>query len=490
MVNRPATLLLLLLPVGCSDNGFTQLAQEDVFQQNRLNTVDILLVVDNSCSMVEEQQKLATNFDSFIHYFVEANVDWQLGVVTTDVFSDDQSGRLIGGDDEIILANAEGGVEDEVAYGLEWPIGPGVVFSLDPSWASTVKNDTLSHWCTTVEATPGEANPGCGGDGPGIDDRLGGLLITEFVADPDVLADDQGEWLEITNISAEDADLSAYTLSDGGRNLYTIPDGTLLPAGASLVLARSLEVEGADLAMGADFTLNNHDLFLNQDTEGPSEIFAEMVAQGISGSGLEMGLEAARLAVTEPLLSGANVGFVRAEANFSILVVSDEEDSSPDPVSQYLRDFADLKGEAAYRDHTLMNVSAVVGDAPPPFEGDPSCSSSSGLADYGHRYVDAVSQTAGLLDSICDEDFSPIVDKLGLTLSGLEADFQLSRVPVLESLKVALYADASDESHERDLVIDVDFSYSEATNEIQFAFDQVPESQQYILVEYTVRSGS
>ena len=226
------------------------------------------------------------------------------------------------------------------------------------------------------------------------------------------------------------------------------------------------------------------------------EIFQEMVAQGTSGSGIEMGLEAVRLATTEPLTSaaqdgtGANDGFLRSEANFSVLIVSDEEDSSPLPVYEYLRDFADLKGEAAYRDHTLMNVSAVIGDRAPEFDGEPSCSSDNGVADWGRRYLEAVEDTQGLVDSICDDDFSPIVNQLGLTLSGLEADFALSRVPVLDTLKVSIYDDADESSKVKDLTLDTDYTYVAESNTIHFEFDQVPEPEQYILAEYKVQSGS
>lgn len=491
---RPFWLLLALLPVSCSDRGFTQLTQRDFFQQNRLNTVDLLLVVDNSCSMVEEQSKLATNFDHFIQYFDAADVDWQIGVVTTDTVQEQFSGHLIGGDDEIALVQPDGTVADEITYDKSWPVGPGVVFALDPSWRSVEGNDSLSHWCVETAGSPGGDNPGCDGTGDGADDNHGDILITEFLADPDGVADDAGEWLELTSIGAEDHDLSGWFLADGGRNVFVIPDGTVLVAGGTLVFGRS-EDAGAnggvpvDVAVGADFTLNNHDLYLTRETEGAAEIFAEMVAQGVTGSGIEMGLEAARLALSEPLVGLDNAGFLREEANLSIVVVSDEEDSSPESVADYLNFFADLKGEAAYRDHALMNVSGVVGDVPPDFEGEPSCSSANGFADYGSRYVYAANHTGGLLDSICDEDFSPIVDKLGLTLSGLLVEFELSRVPVLDSLEVSIYADVDASSKLKDLTRDVDYTYVEANNSIQFENDQVPASQQYIVAEYQVQSG-
>ncbi len=495
---RNALILLVLVPLAasCTDYGYTQPTQEDVFIQNRLNTVDLLLVVDNSCSMVEEQAKLATNFDSFIQYFDQAEVDWQLGVITTDVDQDHFSGHLIGGDDEIVLADADGREIDRVEYDRAWPVGPGVVFSLDPSYFASTSNDAASKWCTDVAATPGAANPGCGGTGPGADPTRGAIVISEFVPDPDGVTDAAGEWVEITNISAADVDLTGYALYDDGRNYYAFPDATVLPAGAALVLGRTLAVDGALLALGTDFSLNNHDLYLTDETEEPEEIFAEMVAQGITGSGIEMGLEAVRLAISPPLLSaaadgtGANDGFIRPEANFSVLIVSDEEDSSPLPVNDYLGLYADLKGEAAYRDHTLMNVSAVIGNRAPEFDGEPSCSSANGQADWGRRYLRAVEETAGLVDSICDDDFSPIVNELGLTLSGLEAEFALSRVPVLSTLRVSIYADADESSKIRDLTLDTDYAYVEESNTIVFVYDQVPESQQYILAEYKVQSGS
>jgi hypothetical protein len=201
-----------------------------------------------------------------------------------------------------------------------------------------------------------------------------------------------------------------------------------------------------------------------------------------------MGLESARLALYEQ--AAANAGFLREDANLAILFVSDEEDSSPMSVDGYLRAFADVKGDEAYRDHRVMNVSAVIGADVPEFEGQASCESEHGAATYGERYVDAVSQTQGLMDSICAEDFSPIVDQLGLTLSGLEAEFVLSHVPNLDTLEVSLYGDASDESLIGVLTIDVDYTYVEERNSILFVQEQVPDSEQYILVEYEIRSGS
>ncbi|MDF1563520.1 MAG: hypothetical protein P1V51_10780 [Deltaproteobacteria bacterium] len=64
--------------------------QVDVFFQKTVRKVDILWVVDNSCSMVEEQSKLSTNFGSFINDLASADppVDYHLGIITTDASSE------------------------------------------------------------------------------------------------------------------------------------------------------------------------------------------------------------------------------------------------------------------------------------------------------------------------------------------------------------------------------------------------------------------
>jgi len=56
--------------------------------------VDVLWVVDNSCSMSPEQAALAEAFPQFMAHFVDSQVDWHVGVISTDMTRSDQKGRL------------------------------------------------------------------------------------------------------------------------------------------------------------------------------------------------------------------------------------------------------------------------------------------------------------------------------------------------------------------------------------------------------------
>jgi hypothetical protein len=79
-----------LLGSGEPDNTTT-----DSFTQPQATPADLLFVVDNSCSMFDEQASLAANFASFITYANQLKVPYQIGVTTTDDGPLGAQGRLL-----------------------------------------------------------------------------------------------------------------------------------------------------------------------------------------------------------------------------------------------------------------------------------------------------------------------------------------------------------------------------------------------------------
>ena len=80
-----------LLFTGCGgDPSFSLTTINEKLDQDiestQISKVDILWVVDNSISMQKAQKSLATNFKSFISNFSDKDLDFQLGVVSTDSF--------------------------------------------------------------------------------------------------------------------------------------------------------------------------------------------------------------------------------------------------------------------------------------------------------------------------------------------------------------------------------------------------------------------
>ena len=66
---------------------------EETFEQDAIDSVDILFVVDNSCSMSGQQTQLANNFDTFMNVFQSSGIDYNIGFITTD--DESMAGDLI-----------------------------------------------------------------------------------------------------------------------------------------------------------------------------------------------------------------------------------------------------------------------------------------------------------------------------------------------------------------------------------------------------------
>ena len=522
-------MLWMLMALGCSEYSYTSKYQKDVFQQVRRNTVDVLLVVDDSCSMAEEQNKLADNFQSFISAFNGVDVDWQIAVTTTDTYRTDIPGRFRGGEDEVVLVNSEGRTIDAVRWDREWPFQEGVAMQLSLDKFATTSNTSIMNWCAaSTEYTadnfgsPDGENHLCTNNTPpppsfndtasdtgdtGLLDtgsepsvepsdepidavvpNVGDIIFTEIMLDTKGIVDSVGEWIELTNLTDERLNLTGFAIQDDGRNFFQLPDGTTVEANDRLIVGRSNDTSvngGVEVDVVSEgLSLANKVFVLGATQDDVQENFEEMVVVGTSGSGIEMGLEAAKVALSEPLLSTDNQGFLRDKANLSLIFISDEDDFSPHSAHTYLRYFTDLKGDEAYRNHTMLNVSAVVGKDLPPYDGEPSCTSENGIGYYGPKYIELVNRTEGKVESICADDFSPIASELGLVASGLQLEFALSGLPDIETLTVSLYSENNDDSLIGELVRGSDYTYIIENNSVLFTPESLPASETYILAEY------
>lgn len=107
---RFAWMALALAAAGCkSDQGlevrppefgppnivdFETPRRTDRVMQVVIPRVDALFIVDNSCSMAEEQTLLAANFPVFLDWFQQSGLDYHIGVVSTDVDHSWEHGKL------------------------------------------------------------------------------------------------------------------------------------------------------------------------------------------------------------------------------------------------------------------------------------------------------------------------------------------------------------------------------------------------------------
>ncbi|MBX7096334.1 MAG: hypothetical protein K1X89_01360 [Myxococcaceae bacterium] len=215
--------------------------------------------------------------------------------------------------------------------------------------------------------------------------------------------------------------------------------------------------------------------------------FNQMALVGTQGSAQERGLLAAYLALTNPanVSTASSERFIRNDAALYVVVVSDEDDSSCNPlVSQptctadpgcrcatdqtlggpnafgstayFTRFFETYKG---YGNGDLVALAAIVAkddgaDAGVPSQfGEPTqhvgcCKSLNGadcphlgpndggfeVAYFGGRYLKVAAETGGVAVNICDSDFQNALASLGYAASGLRREFRLSRGPELRAM--------------------------------------------------------
>ena len=170
---------------------------------------------------------------------------------------------------------------------------------------------------------------------------------------------------------------------------------------------------------------------------------ADALRVGTEGSQFEAGLSAMWSALSAPLATHENRGFLRDGARLVVVVVSDEDDCSDEgafglegpescvsrphilvPVSTYLERLHDLVPDPAD-----LSVLAVVD--PGQIEGSTGCGGSS----PGTRYVELAQATGGVVVPVCESGVE-IMGDLGAGAAGARTSFPLSRSPEPTSIDV------------------------------------------------------
>lgn len=92
----------------CNDTEFKRASRTDEFWQAPSNEVDILWVIDNSVSMQNEQEAVATGAEDFITHLESTEMDFHLGVITTDVSRDNPTSGVLLGSPQVLTSDTAG----------------------------------------------------------------------------------------------------------------------------------------------------------------------------------------------------------------------------------------------------------------------------------------------------------------------------------------------------------------------------------------------
>ena len=149
--NDPST---PIVDVGLTGAALPTTPASDTWLQEGDRTVDVLWIVDNSCSMAFEQEALGDNFGAFLDVVDALELDYHVGVVSTDA---DDDGILQGSPRFVTptTPDREDAFEENVALGQ---LGSGTEQGLDMALAAL----------TGDHVEPGGANDGFLRDSAGL----------------------------------------------------------------------------------------------------------------------------------------------------------------------------------------------------------------------------------------------------------------------------------------------------------------------------------
>ncbi len=187
----------------------------------------------------------------------------------------------------------------------------------------------------------------------------------------------------------------------------------------------------------------------------------------------EKGLAAFEYALAPDVLFGHNAGFVRPDALLSVVLLSDEDDSSTRPTAYYVDVLRSVKG---WRDSSAVTFSAITGDAPS------GCSGGGGSAQAGLRYVDVAEALGGVFQSICTADWNRAVEDLSTTALGFRSKFALTQPPVMGTVRV--FVDGTEVAAAAGTGT-VNWSYAADANSVHFSPFATPQPGAAIRIEYT-----
>ena len=172
----------------------------------------------------------------------------------------------------------------------------------------------------------------------------------------------------------------------------------------------------------------------------------------------ETGLAASVAALTPPLAApgGANDGFLREDAGLRVIYVDDEDDESPDPVADYVTILQSLKVNP---DHVILG--AVV---------DPA---------NAVRYQQAVSNTGGVLDSLTNPNWVNLLNDLAWLCLCIQDTFELSQIPVEETLEVWING----------VPVYVGWYFDVVLNAVVFDPDYMPDTGDIVSITYNAEAA-
>jgi hypothetical protein len=208
--------------------------------------------------------------------------------------------------------------------------------------------------------------------------------------------------------------------------------------------------------------------FIDTTTANPTAVFSAMANAGTNGSPSEAGREAAYQLLETGRDLPRNQDFYRDDSILHMVFVSDEQDQSIEP------SIADFR---SWRENLKARPEDVVSHAITGIPGQ-LCTA---VFDAGTLYITYADQSGGAVQDLCEPDWAPLMEELGLITSGLRREFFLLNPAAGDVVEVSVFVPGPDVT--QTFTAD-EFTYDAAGPSITFD-TFVPEPGSVVRLSYT-----
>jgi hypothetical protein len=219
---------------------------------------------------------------------------------------------------------------------------------------------------------------------------------------------------------------------------------------------------------GEDGDLVQSGLVVRQNTRDAVSKLQSLIQQGGDGNNFEVGLAAMQRA-----LEKAPSSFLRSDALLVIVFITDDQDVSVGPVSNYLNYLNNLKGvNTSEKQNWIANFIGVTQI------NDPRCRTFGMYSGIGNRYIELANASGGVVDTICYTDFTSYMDQITTRLQSVLNEFILEDIPLLSTISVVKNGSEVPQDETNGWV------YKKETNTILLLGDSKPKPKDKIEIRY------
>jgi hypothetical protein len=204
---------------------------------------------------------------------------------------------------------------------------------------------------------------------------------------------------------------------------------------------------------------------ISSSMASPAQTLATRVQLGSNGSPTEVGLTTSWLALTPPLVTGTNAGFLRQGSTLSVVLLTDAEDQSGGTVADWVAHLKALRGGRA------RNATSVAGFIP---TGTGTCGYDTPPTG---RYAGVIAALGGFSEEICDHASAAPWLRLGELAAGRRNRWFLANTPATATSLTVSVGGVS--------MPTTTWAYDAVTNSVTFVAPNAPGPGQVVSFAYS-----